>query len=70
MIYFKIDELRKKRGLSRRAIAKELDIRQDTFNNLCRNEVITVRIEHIEKLINYFECSSMDELIDIINEEE
>jgi len=67
LIYFRLQELCDKYKVSRRLVARECDIRQDTFNSMCNNDVIMIRIEHIDRLCKYFNCEP-GEIIKFIEE--
>ncbi|HWO75578.1 MAG TPA: helix-turn-helix transcriptional regulator [Bacillus sp. (in: firmicutes)] len=62
MIVFKIDELVSQGGKSRRKTANEMGIRQHTFNDLCNGKVVTVRVQHLDMICKYFNCS-LEEII-------
>lgn len=46
-------------GKTRKVIAKELYIAESSFNGWCRGEYYP-RIDHIEKLADYFGCNKSD----------
>lgn len=68
MIVFKIDELIKQEGKSRRMVANEIGIRQHTFNDLCKGKAITVRVQYLDMICKYFNCT-LDELIEYQKDE-
>lgn len=60
MIIIKLQQLLDDKNVSQRALARELDIRQDTINKMCNNNAVFIRIDHLDKICAYFNCSLED----------
>ncbi|WP_374724222.1 helix-turn-helix domain-containing protein [Calidifontibacillus erzurumensis] len=62
MIKIQLQELLDKKGISQRTLAKETNIRQETINRMCNNNSVYLRIDHLDKICDFLNCS-LDEII-------
>ena len=68
-IKIKLDEILKERNMKQSQLAELAEIRPNAISNLCRGYVDRLSIEHLEKICNALNLSSISELIELENEE-
>ncbi len=67
-IRIKLADILKERGMTQAQIAEVADIRPNAISNLCRGYVDRLSIEHLEKLSEALQLSSISELIELEND--
>jgi putative transcriptional regulator len=55
-VIFKLDNLLKERGISRRELSRLTEIRPQTINDMCNNKTIHLPLENIAKICEVLEC--------------
>lgn len=59
-LHFRLEELLKERGLSKKKVCSALDIERTNFNRYYRDEFQRIDANLILKLCKYFECNVGD----------
>jgi len=67
-IRIKLADILKEKGMTQAQIAEAADIRPNAISNLCRGYVDRLSIEHLEKLSEALQLSSISELIELEND--
>ena len=68
-VKIKLDEILKKRNMKQSQLAELAEVRPNAISNLCRGYVDRLSIEHLEKICHALELSSINELIELENDE-
>lgn len=67
-IRIKLSEILDERGLKQSQLAEMADVRPNAISNLCRGYVDRLSIEHLEKISDALQLTSISELIELEND--
>ena len=68
MIIVNLYKIGWKRKITRKELAKAINVSPTTITKLTKGEHVDVKLSTLEKLCDFFECSIHDILIDVKNE--
>ena len=64
MLYFRIEELLKKKNKSKYWLCQNMNITSHNLNRVIRGETTSISFKYLEELCEFLDCS-LDELIEI-----
>lgn len=64
MLYFKIEELLKKKKKSKYWLCQNMNITSHNLNRVIRGETTSISFKYLEELCKYLDCT-LDELIEM-----
>lgn len=67
MLYFRIEELLKKKKKSKYWLCQNMNITSHNLNRVIRGETTSISFKYLEELCQYLDCS-LDELIEMDKE--
>ncbi|WP_340400435.1 helix-turn-helix transcriptional regulator [Paenibacillus sp. FSL H8-0079] len=66
----KLDELLKEHNITQSKLSKDIEVRQATLSEMCRNVRSEINIPIIEKIANHFEIKEITQIIEFVDVEE
>ncbi|OMF45392.1 helix-turn-helix domain-containing protein [Paenibacillus amylolyticus] len=66
----KLDEILKEHNTTQSKLSQDIEVRQATLSDMCRNARSEINIPIVEKIANHFEIKDITQIIELVNVEE